>query len=264
MSRLDHFLTNGWCRFDYDTRVADWVEKTLPAARAAVADPQYADMFYYQDTWFSGVDVIPNDETGMVENGSTITGPVLDFLNSAFNFPSIRWHRGQLSVCYPGYPKNIPNESEAATRYRVKRAAAHVDGLLMQGPERRRFLTDPHQFVLGIPMVDASADAAPLVVWQGSHELMRDAFTEALADYEPEDWSKIDLTDIYHETRKKAFDICERVSVAAKPGESYLMHRLVLHGVDIWGPNASAGPDGRMIAYFRPVSDNIEDWLFAL
>ena len=48
------------------------------------------------------------------------------------------------------------------------------------------------------------------------------------------------------------FESCERVVVHAEPGEAYIVHRLALHGVAPWVDGAEAGPDGRMIVYFRP------------
>ena len=50
-------------------------------------------------------------------------------------FGSLALHPAQLSVIYPGYPKPRVGESEAAGRYRVKRDAAHLDGLKMKPPE---------------------------------------------------------------------------------------------------------------------------------
>jgi len=39
---------------------------------------------------------------------------------------------------------------------------------------------------------------------------------------------------------------------------------MTLHGVAPWSQNASAGPDGRMIAYFRPeMSGGVPAWLSA-
>ena len=52
--------------------------------------------------------------------------------------------------------------------------------------------------------------------------------------------------------RRRIFAECPRVAVIARPGEAYAIHRLALHGVAPWQEEAPAGPDGRMIAYFRP------------
>jgi hypothetical protein len=43
-----------------------------------------------------------------------------------------------------------------------------------------------------------------------------------------------------------------------------LIHRLALHGVAPWAEGAEAGPEGRMIAYFRPEFEGLgDDWLTA-
>ena len=59
-----------------------------------------------------------------------------------------------------------------------------------------------------------------------------------------------DLTEAYVAARREALRICPRVTVHGRPGQAYLAHRLVLHGVAPWG--ASPETDPRMIAYFRP------------
>ena len=84
------------------------------------------------------------------------------------------WHPAQLSVIYPGYPRKDPDESEQAHRYRRLHDAAHVDGLLPVGPARRRHLREPHGFILGLPLNRVSA--SPLVVWEGSQQVMQGAF----------------------------------------------------------------------------------------
>jgi hypothetical protein len=52
--------------------------------------------------------------------------------------------------------------------------------------------------------------------------------------------------------------------VPAQPGEAVLVHRLALHGVAPWQKGATAPPEGRMIAYFRPEFQGLgDDWLSA-
>ena len=118
-------------------------------------------------------------------------------------------------------------------------------------------------FLLGIPMVDAAAAAAPFVVWQGSHEIMRQTFRACFAGLPPEEWASLDVTETYHAARREIFESCSRVEIAAEPGEAYLVHRLALHGVAPWAKAAEAGPDGRMIVYFRPEIGGAKDWIDA-
>ncbi len=75
----------------------------------------------------------------------------------------------------------MAGESPAKTRYRRERDAAHVDGLLPEGEERRRHLREHHGFILGLPMVEFDREASPFVVWEGSHEIMRDIFAARFA-----------------------------------------------------------------------------------
>ena len=257
------FFEKGWRRFPYDPVMADWTAKTLPAARATVTAPENAEWHRCGGTWFAGVNALPNDASGAVSDGPPVGGAALEFIRNELALDGFDWDRAQVSVCYPGYPKPMPSESEAALRYRRERDAAHLDGFLREGPKRRRFLREHHGFILGIPMVEAGEGASPLVVWEGSHEVVRATFQEVFADLPPDEWAGLDVTETYHALRRRIFATCKRVAICAKPGEVYLVHRLALHGIAPWEPAAHAGPDGRMIAYFRPQVGGPEDWLGA-
>ena len=124
-----------------------------------------------EGTWFVGVDALatgPNGEAGE----TALAGAVIDDLVEGLP-AKLPMHKAQLSVVYPGYPKPRSGESEAAFRYRLKRDAAHVDGLHAIGPDRRRHLSEHHVYLLGLPLTDCGPDVAPLVVWRGSHRLGR-------------------------------------------------------------------------------------------
>ncbi|MGI9465267.1 MAG: hypothetical protein ACR2OM_15090 [Aestuariivirgaceae bacterium] len=257
------FFEDGWCRFGHDCELADWIERTLPAARASVAAPENAQWLRCGGTWFAGVNVLPNDGAGAVASGPALAGKVVDFIHQTLGLTQFDWEPAQVSVCYPGYPLPMAAETEAAFKYRRDRDAAHVDGLIPEGPQRRRHLREHHGFLLGIPLVEASADAAPFVIWRGSHKIIRDAFMAFLDGIAPEGWGEVDVTETYKAVRREIFETCERVVVTARPGEAYLVHRLALHGVAPWAPEAMAGPDGRMIAYFRPQIGGPADWLNA-
>lgn len=257
------FFESGWCHFSCDPALAEWVKRTLPAARSAVAAPENSRWLRCGGTWFAGVDVLPCDPAGAVNGGVRLSGKVVDFIHETLGMPGFAWGPAQVSVCYPGYPQPMESESEAAYQFRRNRDASHVDGLLPEGPERRRHLREHHGFLLGIPMVEASADASPFVIWEGSHEIIREAFRALFKELAPEEWGDVDATQIYRSARRQIFDACERVEIAATPGEAYLVHRLALHGVAPWAPSAMAGPDGRMIVYFRPEIGGPEDWLNA-
>ncbi len=260
------FLDKGWRRFPFDPILADWVEAALPAARAAVVAPENIEWLRCGGSWFVGVNALPNDPDGAVAGGPPVSGLAYDFIRGELKLHGFQWDRAQISVCYPGYPQPSESESADAFRFRLHRDAAHVDGLLAEGPDRRRHLREHHGFVLGIPMVDVPADAAPLVVWEGSHEIIREAFQTVFGGIAPDNWGDVNVTEPYKAVRQKVFDTCERVEVHAKPGEAYLVHRLAVHGVAPWsitGPLDDIGPDGRMIAYFRPTTGPVRDWLDA-
>ncbi|MFO0990551.1 MAG: hypothetical protein U1E67_01300 [Hyphomicrobiales bacterium] len=257
------FFTKGWRHFGFEPEIADWVRRVLPQAREAVKAPENAQWLRSGGTWFVGVNALSNDAQGAVMGGAPLAGAAIDFIRNVLGFADLALERGQVSVCYPGYPQPMPSESPSAFAYRRERAAAHLDGLHAEGPTRRRFFHEPHSFLLGLPMVEASPDASPFVIWEGSHEILRGALREAFTGVPSDRWSEVDVTDAYHAARRRVFAECRQVEIAAKPGEAYLVHRLALHGMARWGEGASAGPDGRMIVYFRPILSGPQEWLNA-
>lgn len=260
-NHAQHFFEHGWCRFDRDARLLRWVESALPAARAARADAGQARWLRYQGTWFAGVNALANRADSSVAGGEPLQGEAIDFIAAKLGLEGFTWDRAQVSICYPGYPQPMPGESQARTRYRRERDAAHVDGLLREGPAQRRHLREHHGFILGIPMVDFDAGAAPFVVWEGSQEIVRSAFARRFAGIDAEYWGEQDVTDAYHAAREQAFAQCKRIEIHLRPGQAFLAHRLVLHGMAPWAPGAQAGPDGRMICYFRPATCGPREWL---
>jgi hypothetical protein len=261
-ARAQAFLTRGWCRFAYDETLVGWVEQALPAARAAVTATENAEWWRCGRTWFVGVNALPNDETGAIADGMPLSGKAVDFIRHDLGL-RFTWDRAQVSVVYPSYPQPMASESAAGYRYRRERDAAHVDGVLREGPRKRRHLRRHHRFILGIPMVAVGPGASPLVVWEGSHEIVRRALADRFGDLPAACWRDEDIGTLYRSVRNRIFGDCERVQIAAQPGEAYLLHRLALHGIAPWSDTATAGPDGRMIVYFRPELDAPDEWLSA-
>lgn len=262
-SEADAFLARGWRRFDYDESLARWARQVLPAARAAVTRPENADWIRCEGTWFVGVNALPNGPDGSVAGSMPIGGRAVEFIRHELGMTGFGWDRGQVSVVYPGYPRRMASESPAAFRFRRRRDAAHIDGILHEGPDRRRHLRMYHEFILGIPMANVSASTSPLVVWEGSHEIVRQAFRDHFGEAPPERWPDEDVTELYQSVRRTIFESCRRVAVTAALGEAYLVHRLALHGIAPWSAPASTRPDGRMVVYFRPDTGSPETWLSA-
>ena len=251
------FDQKGWRKFEYDPHIARWAEVAhREGCRTLINSEMREKWLQCEGTWFVGVDALPSDPSGRIGD-TDLKGAVIDALSERQTRPL---HPAQLSIMFEGYPKPREGESEAAFSYRLNRGAAHVDGLLPVGEDRRRMLKEPHAYILGLPLNETSPDASPLIVWEGSHILMAEAFQAVFHRYHPQDWNNIDITAIYQSTRKKIFDTCERVSIHALPGEAYVLHRLALHGVAPWAKGAVAPPEGRMIAYFRPELADTSGW----
>lgn len=258
---INAFLERGWCRFAFDPVLKAWVDHARPAARRAVSASDNSQWLRCDGTWFVGVNVLPNSEDGALAGGPVLAGAAVAFVRDLPGVGRIRWDRGQVSVCYPGYPGRTPSESDAAHRYRIQRDAAHVDGLLAEGSDRRRYLRETHAFILGVPLFQTAPGASPFVVWEGSHEIVRASFVDAFGGLDPGTWRDVDITDTYHAVRRRIFETCPRLEVAAQPGEAYLVHRLALHGMAPWRAVGTAAPHGRMICYFRPETAAVSDWL---
>jgi hypothetical protein len=253
------FEQRGWQKFDYDINVARWSEVAQKKGLTVLEDPKMrAKWLQCAGTWFVGVDALPSDPTGRIGDVD-LKGTVIDWLSNVDTKPL---HPAQLSVMFEGYPKPREGENKAAFGYRLNRDAAHVDGLLPVGKDRRRMLKEPHAYILGLPLNETSPEASPLVVWEGSHIIMAEAFQKAFEGHDPQGWNQIDVTEIYQAMRKKVFETCRRVTVHALPGEAYVLHRLALHGVAPWVKGAVAPEQGRMIAYLRPELADLSQWPF--
>ncbi len=239
-----------------DPAVARWAQAACSAARDVLADPAMrARWDRHGGTWFVGVDALPT-----APDGSIAGVPLAGAWRDAVAVPA-RWHKAQLSVVRPGFPGRDAGETAAAHAFRRDRAGAHLDGLLAEGPGKRRHLRDPHAFVLGLPLNACGAGASPLVVWEGSEAVIRHAFAQAYAGLPPARWGALDMTEVYQAARAQVFATCARRVIHAVPGQAVLMHRMAIHGVAPWQEGAAAPPEGRMIAYFRPLLDDPADWL---
>ena len=223
-----------------------WVEAAADLADRVLSDPaERRRWLRHGGTWFVGVDALPtgpDGAAGEVRLPATVRARLPGPL-----------HPAQLSVVYPGYPRRDPEESEAAHRFRRDRDAAHLDGLLPVGPDRRRFALEPHAIICGLPL--DPMDPAPLVVWEGSHRVLRERLRAAVGK-KPLD--RVDLTDAYAAARREVFETCPRREISAPPGGVIWMHRLALHGMAPWRGPAEGQ---RRVAYFRPQLVDPGRWL---
>ena len=237
-------------QFAPDAESRAWAQAAQQAAQNILSDSAArAAELRHANTWFVGLDVLPNAPDGAL-------GPVPFPKSWRAQLPhGGLLHRAQVSVVFPGYPGRDPGTSEANHRYRMIRCAAHVDGLLPIGPERRRFPREFHAYVLGVHLDDCSA--APTVYWEGSHEIVGDALRAAIGRRAPQD---VDVTEAYHAARREVFERCERRALHGPPGAAFLLHRFTLHGTQPWAGVHDAGAR-RMIAFFRPEFPDARTWL---
>ena len=226
-----------------------------------MSEPAHLSWWRHHKTWFVGVNALENDTTGALPGGPPFGGEVIRYINQIPGLGGLALDRAQVSVCRPGYPGRDVDESEANHRYRRQRDAAHIDGILRRGPDKRRYLGEFHAYILGIPMTVCDAGASPFVIWEGSHLLARETFLGVFDGMPADQWPSVDLTDTYHSLRRIIFEQCPRRLIHAEPGQVYLVHRMALHGMAPWEPAARAGPDGRMICYFRPPLAEPAPWL---
>ncbi len=241
---------SGYRLFPAPPETLHWVDHVRPVALAALGTAPRR----HGGTWAPGVDLLPNDAAGAVSGGPPLTGAALKAAQALFG--PLPLHAAQISAVWPGYPQRDPPETEAAHRYRRDRDAAHLDGLLPEGPHRRRHLREPHAWVLGIGL--GQTQAAPLVVWEGSAAVMRAAFQQAFAGVPPAAWGDLDVTQVYQDARRKVFQTCPRSPLPLAPGQAVLLDRHLLHGTAPWqGPDAAP----RITAFFRPLLPDPALWL---
>lgn len=254
---LTELSEKGWVTYPFDPELFEWAQQARQVAVACIADPALrAAWLQCEGTWFVGVDVLPNPPNGSI-SGVALKGQVIRDLSV---MPPL--HRGQVSVTYPGYPRPRDGESKAAFRYRLNRDAAHVDGVLAEGHQRKRYVREPHAFILGLPLTTSDPEASPLVVWEGSHIVMGAAFRQAFYADTVQDGKDVDVTEIYQAARRVCFEQCRRVALPSAPGEALLLHRHLLHGIAPWAETARADDEGRMMAYFRPeLTTGLDGWL---
>ncbi len=225
-----------------------WADAARPLAAAAV---RASSDWRCGGTWCVGLEALGNDPDG------TVAGVTLPW--GLLGLDPVPLHRAQVSTTRPGYPQPSAAESEAAYRFRLNRDSAHLDGLLPVGPEKRRYVKEPHAWILGLPLNRADAGAAPLVVWEGSHLVMQAALSPLLAGID--DPSEVDITDAYQDARAEVFRTCARVELPGVPGEAVILHRHLIHGVAPWADGATADDPGRMVAYFRPLLPSVTEWI---
>ena len=228
----------GWCRLP---PLLEWAEAVAPLAlRLGAGDPAR-----HGGTWRAGVNLLPNDATGAVGGGPPMPPEFAPY------------DRGQISTCLQGYPGRDEGESAAAHAFRRDRDAAHLDGLLPEGPARRRHLRERHRMLLGVALTDHAPGAAPFVMWERSHETLRTVLRDNLPA-DPARWGDTDLTEAYGAARRHILATHVRREIPLRRGEAVLVHRLALHGTAPW-----RGPDGRprTIAWFRPDHPDPRQWL---
>ncbi len=256
---MQDFDDNGWAIFPPAPATVDWACAAFNATQKVLAAAASED-WRCGGTWFVGLDALPNLADGSVA-GVALSGPAIDAAQRIH--PVSVWHRAQLSVVRPGYPQRSATESDSAFGFRLRRDAAHVDGILAEGTAKRRHIREPHAFVLGIALTDADQGASPLVGWEGSHHLMQRAFRQTVKGADHATLADLDVTDAYQAARKDVFERCARRILHLRKGACILLHRHLLHGVSPWFEGAQAPAVGRAIAYFRPEFAAVDRWIAA-
>ena len=257
MKELNDFEHKGWTKFKFDQRVARWANAANSKITSKLKNKEiFENNLSCQGTWFVGVDALENDTDGALGEIS-LSGPFKSLMKRA---EARGLHAAQVSIIFEGYPKPRDQESESSFNFRLKRDAAHVDGLIADFPGGPRKLKEPHAYVLGIPLNQAPKGASPVVVWEGSHHLISKAFNRLFLNRDPEEWADLDVREIYMQTRKIIFEKCKRRVLHANLGESYMIHRLCLHGISPWDSEIKNFNEGRKIAYFRPKLQHLVRW----
>jgi len=105
-------LKRFFARVAYDPRLAQWAKRARQISIGVAQDPQMrANWLVCESTWFVGVDALPNAANGNL--------PGAEFPARLRSLCPGPYHKAQVSITYPGYPKPREGESDAAFQFRT-------------------------------------------------------------------------------------------------------------------------------------------------
>ncbi len=264
---------NGWIFLNTDHTHYEWIVE----AKKQLETKFHQKLFDCKDlrcgsTWFVGTNFLDNSSNGNIGT-KLLSRKIFNNISKKFGNNIKYWDKGQVSICWPGYPRKDDKETIKSFNFRIKRFASHIDGIIPFGKKKRRFAKEFHAFILGFPLQNNCLESAPLVLWEGSHKIFRNFFKEIYEGITSDKISSIDITELYSECRKKVFKNCEVKKITPQFKQPYLLDRHVLHGIDAWPEKKNVKynlknnmlsnnlSDGRIIIYFRPVFFNPYDWI---
>ena len=270
-----YFQQKGWRFLDDDGEFRPWINAAKRNIVSKFKNKQY-DMGQLRSgsTWFVGINFLDNGPKGDIK-GVPFSSKIQSDIRRQFGSLIECWDQGQVSICWPGYPRRDLTETLNSFKYRVKKYASHVDGLIPTGNKRRRFAREFHAFILGIPIINSTSHSAPIIVWEGSHLIFRDLFKTLYSGLSEFEVNNLDITEIYQECRRKVFSTCSASIVCCDKNRPYILDRHRLHGVLPWvdatrnlsvtsdTPRSEIDPlAGRAVIYFRPQYEHKLDWVF--
>ena len=168
-----HINSQGYYVWPWRQDIFQWSQSLLTPARQAMATPEHQHWWHHQNTWFVGVNALPNNPHGQVAKGKAMMSWLQGLLETYCLHAPLNLDKGQISTCHMGYPQQDQDEPNQNYYFRKHFYAAHMDGLIPEGKQRRRYLKEYHSFILGVPLTEHDAQAAPLMVWPNSHQRLQ-------------------------------------------------------------------------------------------
>ena len=157
---------NGWCFLNTDNDHYDWINEAKKQIKFKFSQNVIKDQdFRSGSTWFVGTNFLDNNSQGKI-GSRQLSKKIINNISSYFGTKIQYWDKGQVSICWPGYPKKDTLESEKSFNFRIKRFASHIDGIIPLGSKKRRFAKEYHAFILGLPIMNNFKNNASLVVWE--------------------------------------------------------------------------------------------------
>ena len=265
---------NGWCFLNTDNDHYDWINEAKKQIKFKFSQNVIKDQDLRSgSTWFVGTNFLDNNSQGKI-GARQFSKKIINNISSYFGTKIQYWDKGQVSICWPGYPKKDTLESEKSFNFRIKRFASHIDGIIPLGSKKRRFAKEYHAFILGLPIMNNFKNNASLVVWEGSHKIFRNFFRNIYEGVSSNKISHIDITELYNECRNKVFTKCNVKKIVPNFKQPYLLDRHLLHGIDQWKDQNFGSyvikhknsvnnlSNGRIVVYFRPVFSDPYDWIY--
>ena len=239
------FFERGWVRFPFDPEIATWVGAARAPAVQTLDDPELRRLWLRcGGTWFAGVNALPNTADGALPEHAVppLGGRAIEFIARHLGLVRIRMGQGAGLDLFSRLSATLRRGKRGRIWFSIapRRCACRRVAPVRSGPPKN---TQRNPWVHPWPSADRCtrqrcADGG-----------LRRLATKSCAGRFQNAWRvsrrgtgrRKMWTEAYVSARRQCFERCPRVTIPARLGEVYLVHRLCLHGVAPWPVGAADG-----------------------